>query len=126
MLKKAALFFGAIMLIVGILGFVPQTTPKGLLLGIFHVNAIHNWIHLLTGAVSLLCGISGNVASKRFFQIFGIVYGLVAILGFYYGDSNILGLVANNTADNFLHAAIAIVSLALGFRCGSGCCGSQR
>jgi hypothetical protein len=115
MLKTAALIFGIIMLLVGILGFIPQATPRGMLLGIFHVNDVHNWIHIMTGVVSILCGINSEHASRLFFQIFGVVYGLVAILGFFYGDRPIFGLVANNLADAILHVAIAAFALYLGF-----------
>lgn len=120
MLKTAALIFGIIMLLVGILGFIPQATPGGMLLGIFHVNDVHNWIHILTGVVSILCGINSEHASRLFFQIFGIIYGIVAILGFFYGNHPILGIVANNLADAILHVVIAAVALYLGFGC--GCC----
>lgn len=115
MLKTVALIFGIIMLLVGILGFIPQATPNGMLLGIFHVNDLHNWIHILTGVVSILCGINSEHASRLFFQIFGIIYGFVAILGFFYGDRPILGLVANNLADAILHVIIAVIALYLGF-----------
>ena len=91
MLKTAALIFGIIMLLVGILGFIPQVTPGGMLLGIFHVNDIHNWIHILTGVVSILCGINSNHASRLFFQIFGIIYGIVAILAFFLWQSTYFG-----------------------------------
>jgi hypothetical protein len=119
MLKILAIIFGIIMLIVGILGFYPEFTPNGMLMGIFHVNEIHNIIHITTGVFAILCGLSGQYASKVFFRIFGIVYGLVAILGFFYLDQPIFGLVANNLADAFLHAGIAIFSLWLGF---CSCC----
>jgi hypothetical protein len=115
MLKTIAIIFGVIVLAIGILGFIPQANPGDLLLGLFHVNLIHNLIHIATGIVSILCGLSSNYASQVFFQVFGIVYGLVALLGFYYMDQNILGLIANNMADNLLHVLISAVSLYLGF-----------
>ncbi|MBA2368414.1 MAG: hypothetical protein H0V82_05250 [Candidatus Protochlamydia sp.] len=40
MLKTFAKIFGVIMTVVGLLGFVPQATPDGMLLGIFHVNGV--------------------------------------------------------------------------------------
>lgn len=115
MLKTCAIIFGIVMVIVGILGFIPQATPDGMLLGLFHVNAEHNWIHIITGIVSLLCGLNSEHASRLFFQIFGIIYALVAILGLYYGDRPILGIIANNMADVILHIVIAVFALALGF-----------
>jgi hypothetical protein len=44
-----------------------------------------------------------------------VIYGLVAVLGFYYGDQPLLGIVSNNTADSVLHVVIAVVALYLGF-----------
>ncbi len=115
MTKSAALVFGAVFLLIGILGFVPGTAPNGMLLGLFHVNAAHNVVHLLTGAIALVVGMTSVPASRLFFQLFGIVYGLVAVLGFVYGERPILGLIANNMADTWLHVWIAAVSLFLGF-----------
>ena len=58
---------------------------------------------------------AGFEASRTYFRSFGIVYALVAVLGFYYGDQPLLGLIANNSADTWLHVVIAVVSLYLGF-----------
>jgi hypothetical protein len=37
------------------------------------------------------------------------------LLGIFYGDKDILGIIAHNTADLFLHIAITAFSLWLGF-----------
>ena len=107
--------FGVVLLLVGVLGFIPGITTDNHLLGIFHVNALHNIIHLVSGAVALYCGMTSVKASKTYFQVFGVIYALVAILGFVYGDNAILGLVANNMADTWLHVVIAVTVLYLGF-----------
>ncbi len=115
MLKTCAIIFGVIMIVIGVLGFIPPATPNGHLLGLFHVNFEHNLIHLATGIVSIICGITSEHASRLYFQIFGIVYALVALLGFYYGDRPILGMIANNIADAILHVLISAFALYLGF-----------
>ena len=116
MVKSAAILFGVVFLLIGILGYVPAATPaNGMLLRIFHVNTAHNIVHLASGVVFLLCGIAGAGPLQTFFKIFGIIYGLVAVLGFYYGDNALLGIVANNTADTWLHVVLAVVMLFLGF-----------
>jgi hypothetical protein len=116
MIKAAALLFGIVFLLIGILGFVPAVTPdNGMLLGIFHVNTAHNIVHLASGVVFLLCGMAGAGPSRTFFQIFGIIYAVVAVLGFYYGDNALLGIISNNTADTWLHVVLAVVMLFLGF-----------
>ncbi|MEY2507399.1 MAG: hypothetical protein QOH01_1728 [Verrucomicrobiota bacterium] len=117
MVKTMAVLFGVILLVVGILGFVPAVTKDQMLLGIFHVNTVHNVVHLLSGAVALFCGMTSVGASRNYFRIFGIVYGAVAVMGFMHmGEhTNLLGLISNNDADTYLHVAIAAVSLLLGF-----------
>lgn len=119
MLKTIAIVFGILIFLAGVLGFFPQFTPDGMLLGIFHVNTLHNIIHIATGIVAFLCGMCCSNSARWFFKIFGIVYTLVALLGFYYGDVPILGLIANNFADTILHLIIGVGSLILGFCC---CC----
>jgi hypothetical protein len=121
MVKTAAILFGLVFLVVGICGFVPSiTTPMeggegGMLFGIFHVNLAHNIVHLASGAVFLLCGLAGAGPSRTFFKIFGIVYALVAVLGFMNGDKPLLGMIANNMNDVWLHVVLALAMLSLGF-----------
>jgi hypothetical protein len=116
MAKTMAVLFGVVFLLVGILGFVPAVTKDEMLLGIFHVNTAHNAVHLLSGVVALLCGMSGVAASRMYFRIFGLVYAAVAVLGFLNpGDVKLLGLISNNSATTWLHVVIAAVSLIVGF-----------
>ena len=115
MLKKAAIAFGVVFLLIGVLGFVPGVTNDGMLLGVFHVNAAHNVVHLLSGAVALWAGMTSTNASRLYFRIFGVVYALVAVLGFVVGEGMLLGLITNNAADTWLHVAIAVAALVLGF-----------
>ena len=118
MLKKAALIAGVIFVVIGIGGFIPALTTKDsmdmtLLLGVFMVGALHNVIHLASGVAALVSAKS-EMYAMWYFRVFGIVYGLVTLLGFIQGD-NVLGILDVNTADNFLHLGITLVSLYLGF-----------
>src|SRR5437763_7586515 len=105
MVKSAAILFGIVFLAVGILGFVPGVTTDvngmPMLLGIFHVNTAHNFVHLASGVVFLLCGMAGAGPSRTFFKIFGVVYAVVAIWGFAAGTGNTLWVVSNNPADTW-------------------------
>lgn len=114
-----ALVFGATLLLVGILGFISNSSfdtgsnIQGSDFIIFEVNGWHNIVHIASGLVGLM--LWRNPASARMFALgFGAVYALVTILGFIDGDS-VLGLIPVNTADNFLHLAIAGLGLAAGF-----------
>jgi len=120
MVKSAAILFGIVFLAVGILGFVPSISTPGpdgmpMLLGIFMVNGIHSIVHIASGVVFLLCGMAGAGPSRLFFKIFGVVYALVAVMGFVTGNGMIFGLISNNTADTWLHVVLAAAMLFLGF-----------
>ncbi len=119
MVKTAAIIFGIVFLAVGILGFVPGATTDvngmPMLLGIFHVNTAHNFVHLASGVVFLLCGMAGAGPSRMFFKIFGLVYALVAVLGFMNPAGPLLGMISNNPATTYLHVVLAVAMLFLGF-----------
>jgi len=114
MLQRIAQVFGVVFVLIGILGFVPALTPNGLLFGVFAVNGMHNLVHLLTGIIAFIVAYTSAAASRRFFQVLTVVYGLVAILGFAMGHGYMFGM-AHNPADAWLHLAITLASLYYGF-----------
>lgn len=111
--------FGAVYLLVGILGFFFTSgvdifaTEGGLLLGIFEVNPFHNVAHLLIGAALLFSGLANVKAARTTNTIVGAAYLLLGLVGLFILESaaNILAL---NGADNVLHFASAAVLLAVG------------
>lgn len=120
MAKTFGMLFGIVFLAVGILGFVPGVTTTGadgmpMLLGIFMVNTAHSFVHIASGAVFLLASMSGGGAARLWFQIFGLVYAVVAVLGFMTPNGMLLGLISNNPADTWLHVVLAVAMLAIGF-----------
>jgi hypothetical protein len=110
--KTAAMVLGIVFLIVGALGFVPNpiVSPDGL----FVVNATHNWIHVASGIV-LLLGAYSPLGAGLALRVIGIVYAIVAVLGFVMPGDMLLGMIAMNTADHWLHVVLAIVILYAGF-----------
>jgi hypothetical protein len=115
MLKTWAIIFGLVFLFLGILGFIPHAAPHQMLLGIFNINMAHNLVHIVTGAIALWVGCKDSYASKLFFQIFGVLYLIVAIVGFINVEKPIFGFMANNMANSWLHLVIALIALYLGF-----------
>ena len=118
MLKTAAIVFGIFFIIAGIGGFIPGLAPEHgdgrMLFGLFMVGPVHNIIHLASGAAALLAGMAGAGAARKYFQIFGVVYLLVALIGFY-GNSPIMGFMEHNVNDIWLHILIAAAALYFGF-----------
>ncbi|HEV3408712.1 MAG TPA: DUF4383 domain-containing protein [Chthoniobacterales bacterium] len=115
MLKTAAIIFGIFFIVAGIGGFIPALAPGGMLFGIFMVGPVHNIVHLASGAVALFCAFAGAGAARKYFQIFGVVYALVAVIGFFYGNSPIMGVMEHNNHDIWLHILIAAAALYFGF-----------
>ncbi len=112
LVKPLTGILGLVLTLVGVAGFfVP-----GMLL-IFEVNTTHNIVHLASGLIGLFAFNSSQSASRTFLIIFGLVYGVVAILGFMMGGE-ILGFFHANEADNYLHLAISAACLVVGL--GSG------
>jgi hypothetical protein len=117
--RLVAVIFGAVYLLVGLLGFAVTggvsflATNGGMLLGIFMVNPLHNVAHLLIGAVLLICGLVSMRAAKTANTVIGAAYLLLGVVGFFLVGTaaNILAL---NTFDQFLHLASAILLLAIG------------
>jgi hypothetical protein len=100
-----ATVFGAVYLLVGILGFfVAQKftggSPDDKLI-LFPVNHLHNIVHLAIGAAWLASARSFATAKQVTLAI-GVVYLLVAALGFIAQDF-MEDLLNIDMADNFLH-----------------------
>lgn len=111
--------FGGTLLLVGLIGFLANAsfvTGKELeddpLLGLFDVNGWHNVVHLASGAV-LLAFAKKRATAKAAALTFGIVYGLVTLIGFIDG-TDVLAIIPTNGADNVLHLVISALAIAAG------------
>jgi len=108
--KTYAIVLGAVLVLVGILGFVMDSP----LLGLFGVNTAQNILHLVGGALGIYLGTKGD--GKGYNMWTGIIAAVVAVLGFVPGTSTLLVNVFNiNPAISVLHAAIAAVSLGVAY-----------
>jgi hypothetical protein len=113
-LRLFAILFGIAFIFAGVSGFVPQFNQDGLLFGYFEVNFMHNVVHIVSGVIAIMSATSHNLA-RLFFQIFGVLYAIVAIAGFALDGDLSLIMMHVNMADNILHTVIAVVALYAGF-----------
>jgi hypothetical protein len=117
--RLLASIFGAVYLLVGLLGFTVTAgvgmfdTSGGLLLGLFEVNIFHNVAHLLIGAALLLAGLSSVTAARTTNTTIGAFYLILGIAGLFLVGSA-FNILAINAADNVLHFGSAAVLLAVG------------
>ena len=111
--------FGAVYIVVGLLGFVYTggvsflATEGGLLLGIFEVNPLHNVTHLAIGAALLIGGLTSARSAKTVNIVVGAAYLLLGVVGFFLVGTA-LNVLALNTFDHFLHLGSALVLLGVG------------
>jgi len=105
--RTVAAVFGAVYLLVGVVGFVLETP----LLGLFEVNALHNIVHILIGAI-LLYGSMSYAAAIQTTRGVGAVLVILGLLGFVSADG--FGLVPLGGNDIWLHLASGAILLATG------------
>jgi hypothetical protein len=123
--QTAALLVGAVFLAVGILGFIPGITTnygdmafagedsESELLGIFQVSILHNIVHLLFGIAGL--ALARTIDGARTFLIGGgVIYLALWLLGLVGGAD----WVPTNAADDWLHFALGVGMIALGYLTG--------
>jgi hypothetical protein len=124
-IQKVALIYGIVFLVVGIAGFIPGLTlqletiqfagheSQALLLGVFQVSILHNIVHLLYGLVGLAAA-TGFAASKNYLIWGGVVYAALLIYGLFLSGDHPANFVPLNSADNWLHGALAVTMILLG------------
>jgi hypothetical protein len=115
--QVVAAAFGAVYVVVGLIGFVVDSsgfaeTDGGKIFGIFEVNPLHNVAHLLIGA-ALLLGSRTLPAARAVNLTVGAAYLALGVLGLFILDSE-ANILALNGADNGLHLASAALLLAVG------------
>jgi hypothetical protein len=114
-----ALVFGVVYLLVGILGFFAAKKFTGGSMDdkliLFPVNHLHNIVHLAIGALWIYASRTAAMA-KQVNTLIGVVYLLVAVLGFlglgFMHD--LLNIHGSGSADNFLHLASGALALYFG------------
>jgi hypothetical protein len=113
------LLAGLALLLAGVLGFIVDagfdtgSNIQGDKLIVFEVNGIHNLVHIASGLV-LLAAAAKRASAKTVAIAFGVVYGIVTIIGLIDGET-VLGLLPVNPADNVLHIALSALGLIAGF-----------
>jgi uncharacterized membrane protein YphA (DoxX/SURF4 family) len=119
-----ALTVGAVLTVAGIIGFFYNASfavgndinASDPVFGLLAVNAWHNIVHILTGVLGLL---AAGYAARTYALGLGLVYLVVAFLGFIDFasgdlDDTILQVIPVNTEDNLLHLALGVLGLAAG------------
>jgi hypothetical protein len=124
MVTRVAMVFGIVFLLVGILGLVSTggmemgaDPAPGAILGMFPVNLLHNIVHCLFGVWGLVASRSFK-AAKTYAQVGGVIYIVLAIVGFV--SPTTFGLIPIGGNDIWLHAVLGLVLAGVGFTAKEG------
>jgi hypothetical protein len=114
MAKTVCKILGVIFVLVGIVGFAKMD-----LLGA-HLSLPHNLIHIVSGGIALYLGFAGTPgAARAFCLIFGIVYLLLGVFGWFLGSGeehlfHVGSLLTLGMVDHIIHVLLGVIFLAGG------------
>ncbi|MCX6716203.1 MAG: DUF4383 domain-containing protein [Candidatus Taylorbacteria bacterium] len=108
MAKTTAWVFGVIFVIVGVWGFFAQPA-----VGFVAADWLSSLVHLVIGVVLLALAAKPSVVVTL--KTVGIIYVVLAILGFFQGTWVLFGIFATDQVTNWFYLVVGIVVAALGF-----------
>ena len=129
--RTFALILGVVFVVVGILGFIPginqmhdhggdpnlmvEGPGTGHLLGLFHVNVLHNLVHIAFGVLGIVMARAGK--ERDYCRFVAVAYGALALLGLIpvAKINYTFGLIPIEGNDVWLHALIAAASAYFGW-----------
>lgn len=132
-----ALLVGAVFLLVGVLGFIPGVTTNysdmtfashegdTALLGLFHVNILHNVVHIAFGLAGLAAARTAG-AARTYLIGGGVVYLVVWIYGLLIDRDSGANIINLNAADNVLHLLLGVGMIGFGLISGDRAAAGDR
>ncbi|BDZ48337.1 hypothetical protein GCM10025867_05780 [Frondihabitans sucicola] len=118
--RLLGVIFGTIFLIIGLFGFFlatpfPFATAEGaVFIGLFAANAALSGIHVVIGAILVLCGLTGTLSAKIAGVLIGVGLFAFGIFGFVAAHTS-ANIFALNTPDSLLHLLVGLLLAAAGF-----------
>ncbi|RKN69478.1 DUF4383 domain-containing protein [Microbacterium sp. CGR2] len=122
-MQKTALVVGIVFLLVGIAGFIPGITQdqlhgagahsEAMLMGVFQVSVLHNFVHLLFGVAGIAVAARAR-ASRLYLIVGGVIYLVVWVYGLIAVNNDQLNFLPVNDADNWLHLVLGVGMILLG------------
>lgn len=114
-MRTFAFIYALIFLAMGIGGLIPVAVNEGLFLNVFQVNAWLNGLHIATGVYALIVAFWNEKAQRNFFRITGVIYAVMALMGFIFESREMYVFFANNGPDTWFHVILSIAALILGY-----------
>jgi hypothetical protein len=125
-IQNVAMGVGILMMLVGVLGFIPGITMQygelrflgpdshAMFLGLFQVSMLLNIVQLAIGAIGWAMSRTSRGA-RNFLLGFGALYILLSIYGLSVGVESAANFLALNTSDNWTHMVLGILMITGGW-----------
>jgi len=91
-IQKLAWFYAVMFTVLGSLSYIPFINDEnGVTLGIFSLQWYDNVLHYASGLWAAIAAWRSFKASEFYFKLFGIIYGLDGVMGFFLGQGYLDG-----------------------------------
>lgn len=111
--KSASLLIGVVFIAVGLLGFIPNPIIADSHDAIFHADAVHSTVHIVSGILFVVFALAMPSRVAVFMKVFGVVYFMLGVMGLFKigseGMTQLLGFLHVNGPDNYLHIALGLL-----------------
>lgn len=114
MLRLLAVLFGIGFIFIGVAGFLSLFIIQGLLFGLYEVNTANNIFALVCGVLAIMSATSHR-RTRHYFQLLGLIYLVLAVVGIATGGDLKLIMMHVNMADNIFRIIVAAIFIYLGF-----------
>jgi uncharacterized membrane protein HdeD (DUF308 family) len=116
--KQFLMIGGIILLVIGVIGFIPGIigpTPSQSIFGdTWFFDNGQNWAHTILGIVALIASFTApTMVQKWFVVLLGIVGIVVGVYSFF--NPVLLGSMLQNPADSILYIVLGVWALMAGF-----------
>ena len=130
-LQTVTMFYGAVFLIIGILGFIPGITSHygdldfagddsgAELLGLFQTSILLNLVHVLFGIGGLALARTWT-GSRAYLLGGGVIYLGLWLYGLLVDKDSEANFIPFNTADDWLHFTLGVTMILFGYLLGLG------
>ncbi len=128
MVKTICTLMGVLLCLIGVSGFI-----DGRFMGT-HLDTVQNLLHVISGAIAIYFGLKSEFAARKYCQVFGLIYGSLALAGFLCGpgtftlhpstlgdlqDAHLFKVLPGHlefgAADHGVHLFLALILCATGF-----------
>ncbi|UZX02280.1 DUF4383 domain-containing protein [Arthrobacter sp. CDRTa11] len=135
--QNAGMGVGILLLLVGILGFIPGVTTRyselmflgpdshAMLLGLFQVSMLLNIVQLAIGATGWAMSRTEHGA-RNFLYGAGALYIVLAIFGLSVGVDSAANFLSLNMTDNWTHLVLGVLMIAAGWLFSRNMAGERR